>query len=211
MSEDRWADACRLEAWAGEVRVNLLRTVALIVFYGHHLINVWAGDPTLTPQYNATVTAVVFAWVLAVFVLHVCLSRRWVPPALKYFATFWDLALITALLIASPAGPRSPLIFLYFVVLAAAPLRLSVALVQVTTLAVWAAALLALGHYVFVRVGPDAYYAADSRTRIPRTSEVIFLLAVGAAGLFAGQVVRQARRLVHGYPVAVEEPREEVR
>jgi hypothetical protein len=211
MSEDRWTDACRLEAWAGEVRVNLLRAGALIVFYAHHLINVWTGDPTLTPAYNAAVTAIVFAWVLAVFVLHVCLSRRRVPPALKYFATSWDLALITALLIASPDGPRSPLLFLYFVVLAAAPLRLSLALVQVTTFATWAAALVALGHYVFFRVGRDAYYADDSPYRIPRTSEVLFLLATGAAGLFAGQVVRQARRLVRGYPVAVEEPREEAR
>ena len=210
MSEDRWADACRLEAWAGEVRVNLLRTVALIVFYGHHLINLWTKDTTITPAYNAAVTAVVFAWVLAVFVLHVCLSRRWVPPALKYFATFWDLALITALLIASPDGPRSPLIFLYFVVLSASPLRLSLALVQVTTFATWAAALVALGHYVFFRHGWAGYRATEG-VRIPRTSEVIFVLAVGAAGLFAGQVVRQARRLVQGYPVAVEEPREEAR
>ena len=210
MSEDRWADACRLESWAGEVRVNLLRAVALIAFYGHHLFNLWTKDTAITPEYNAAVTAVVFAWVLAVFVLHVCLSRRWVPPALKYFATFWDLALITALLIASPDGPRSPLIFLYFVVLSASPLRLSLALVQVTTFATWAAALVALGHYVFFRHGWAAYRAAEG-VRIPRTSEVIFALAVGAAGLFAGQVVRQARRLVHGYPVAVEEPREEVR
>ena len=28
------------------------------------------------------------------------MSRRWVPPALKYAATFWDMAMITALLLA---------------------------------------------------------------------------------------------------------------
>jgi hypothetical protein len=33
-------------------------------------------------------------------------------------------------------------------------------------------------------------------------------LATGAAGLLAGQVVRQAKRLVQGYPVTVEDDKE---
>jgi hypothetical protein len=36
-----WADARRVEAWAGEVRVNLIRLVAVGVFYGQHLVNVY--------------------------------------------------------------------------------------------------------------------------------------------------------------------------
>ena len=35
-----------------------------------------------------------------------------------------------------------------------------------------------------------------------------FLLSVGAMGLFAGQSVRQARRLERFYPVLVQEPQE---
>ena len=35
MSDERWADARRLESWAGEARVNLIRAAALLVFYGH--------------------------------------------------------------------------------------------------------------------------------------------------------------------------------
>jgi hypothetical protein len=212
MSTDRWADARRLEGWAGEVRVNLIRAIALVAFYGHHLLNVYvfADDPSLKGDYNAAVTAVVIAWAAAVFALYYCLSRRWVPPALKYVATVWDLALITALLIANPDGPRSPLIFLYFVVIAAAPLRLSLRLVQVTTFSAMLAALLLLGQYVFVRIGRDAYYAegAEKTVRIARSSQVVFFLALGACGLLAGQVVRQARRLVEGYPVTVEETQE---
>jgi hypothetical protein len=34
------------------------------------------------------------------------------------------------------------------------------------------------------------------------------LLALGAAGVLAGQVIRQARRMVAGYPVEVSPPRE---
>ena len=92
MNTDRWADARRVEAWAGEVRVNLLRTIALAVFYGQHLLNVyvWSDDPSLKGAFHAAVTAIVLAWTAGIFVLHVCLSRRWMPPALKYVATFWD-------------------------------------------------------------------------------------------------------------------------
>jgi hypothetical protein len=228
MSDPRWEDARRLEAWAGETRVNLIRAVALVAFYGYHLLNVYVFSPYggvggdelkyLQGAYNLKVTGVVLAWTMAVGALYICLSRRWVPPALKYVATSWDLAMISALLLAdAKAGPHSPLVFLYFLVVAAAPLRLSLRLVYAATLGTMAAATLMMGCYVFGLIGMETYYTAGDpwmlpRTSppwmVPRTSEVIFLLSLGAAGLLAGQVVRQARRLVQGYPVTVESERE---
>jgi hypothetical protein len=211
MSNLRWDDARRLEAWAGETRVNLVRAAALIGFYAHHLLNVFvlSNDPSLRGAYNLKVTSVVLAWALAVGALHACLSRRWVPPALKYVATFWDLAMVSALLLADKtAGPHSPLIFLYFLVIAAAPLRLSLRLVYAATLGAMAAATLMMGCYVFALIGSTDYYAPGSPWQVPRPSEIVFLLSLGAAGLLAGQVVRQAKRLVQGYPVTVEEEKE---
>jgi hypothetical protein len=41
--------------------------------------------------------------------------------------------------------------------------------------------------------------------RLSRPNQIIFELALGGAGLLAGQMVRQARRLVEGYPVTVVE------
>jgi hypothetical protein len=207
-TDDRWTDAQRLESWAGEVRVNLIRLVALVVFYAHHLLNLYLfrDDPSLPGRFHAAVTALVVAWSAAVLGLHVCLSRRWVPPALKYVATTWDLCLLTAL-VAVAGSPRSPLVVLYFVVIAAAPLRLSLRLVYVATLGAIGAYVLLLGYYAFILVGSERYYG-DPALRIPRAQQVIFVLALGAVGLLAGQVVRQARRLVVGYPVAVEQPRE---
>jgi hypothetical protein len=210
MSDVRWDDARRVEAWAGEVRVNLLRVAALVVFYGHHLLNayVWSDDPGLRGRYTASVTVIVLTWSVAAGTLHVCLHRRWCPPGLKYVAVFWDLALVSALLIIGGEGPRTPLVLLYFVVVASAALRLSLPLVAATTLGAMAAAILVMGHYVFISVGRDAYYAPDSAYRMARSHEIIFLLALGACGLLAGQSVRQARRLVAGYAVLVDEPAE---
>jgi hypothetical protein len=39
--------------------------------------------------------------------------------------------------------------------------------------------------------------------RIPRSHEAIWILSLGVAGLLAGQVVRQMRRVCIGYPVAM--------
>ncbi len=209
MSANRWGDARRLEAWAGEVRVNLIRTLALVAFYGYHLLNLAFFTPALRQEtaYNLAITSIVVGWTVAILMLHLCLTRGIVPPALKYIATLWDLSLVTALLIASPDGPHSSLVLLYFVIVAASPLRLSRTLVLTTTLGALLAALLQLGYYVFVRIGASVYYdpEAGKAFRVDRTAEVLFFLSLGTAGLLAGQSVRQARRLVAGYPVTVIE------
>ena len=210
MTTSRWEDVRRLEAWAGEVRVNLIRTAALVVFFAYHLIHVHFLDTALRgSRFDAVVTVVVLAWALAVALLHTLLSRRLVPPSLKYLATAWDLTMITVLLLADPrGGPHSPLVVLYFLVIAAAPLRLSLPLVYAATLGAMLAATVMMGGYVFGVVGTTDYYDPSKGYQVPRTSEVIFLLALGAAGLLAGQVVRQARRVAEGYPVRVVEERE---
>ena len=205
--EDRWADARRIESWAGEVRVNLVRLAALIAFYGQHLVNVYLSpnDPSLTGAYHLAVTSLCMAWSIVALMLYVCLSRRWLPPGLGYAATAADLVLITALL-ALGGDPRSPLLVLYFLVIAAAPLRLSLGLVNAAAIGSVLGYLFLLGHHI-VRVGYERYYS-NPELRIPRTHEAIVVLGLATAGVLAGQVVRQARRLALGYPVAVGEAKE---
>jgi hypothetical protein len=196
-NEEQWADARRIEAWAGEVRVNLIRLAALVAFYGHHLVNVYLinDDPSLRGTYHVRVTLLVLAWAVGVLALHLCLSRRWVPPGLKYVATAWDTILITGVLILGN-DPRSMLAVLYFLVVAAAALRLSLPLVYATALGSMAAYLVFLGYVKYVlELAPDQ--------RLSRPQQIVFLLALGASGILAGQMVRQARRLVEGYPVKV--------
>src|SRR3954471_2492564 len=99
-------------------------------------------------------------------------------------------------------GPRSPLVVLYFLVIAMSPLRLSLRLVYATTAGAMLSYLCLLAHYAWYVVGFRKYYATPEM-RIPRSEEAVYLIALFVAGLLAGQVVRQARRLAGGYPVAV--------
>lgn len=186
-----------LEGWAGEVRLNLVRLAAVILFYAYHLANVYVSreEQELSGAFHVCVTALVMVWSVGAVVLWLYLSRRWVPPALKYIVTAWDTVLITTLLVLA-RDPRSPLVILFFLLIAAAPLRLSIRLVCTTTLLALGAYGFLLGHYAFYVVGYERYYGGPAQ--IPRTQEVIFALGLVAAGILAGQVVRQARRLVDG-------------
>jgi hypothetical protein len=210
MNDTRWDDARRIESWAGEVRVNLIRLAAIVAFYGHHLVNVYLfrDDPYIAGPFHASVTALVLAWSALVLVLYIGLSRRWLPDWLPHAVVAWDLLMVTALLVlaASPtepgniqsANPRTWLTVLYFLVIASAALRLSLPLIYTATLGSMACYLFFLGVVAYGLKVPDGH-------RLGRTNQVIFVLGLGAAGILAGQMVRQARRLVQGYPVVVED------
>ncbi len=192
-----------LEGWAGEVRVNLVRLAALLAFYGYHLLNTFAArDPGVSGAYHLSVTALAMAWSAGAAALYFLLSRRRPLPALAYGATAWDIVLVAALVMLA-GGPKSPLVVLYFLVIAAAPPRLSLPAVYAATVGSVAAYLFLLGHYAFYAVGHDRYYASPE-LRVPRTQEAVLVLALLGAGVLAGQAVRQARRLAGGGPGAAD-------
>src|SRR5436309_8904624 len=101
-----WENSRRVEEWAGEIRVNLIRIIAIALFYGRHLVEYAraASDSPVRGQYHVAVTALAVAWAAAAVVLHVRLSRRSVPPWLKFAAVLWDAAMITLLCILA-GGP----------------------------------------------------------------------------------------------------------
>jgi hypothetical protein len=195
---DSWPDIQRVESFAGEIRVNLIRFAAIIIFYARHLFELWLRrhEIGMMNRYNLEVTGVVIAWLALAVVLHWDLADRKTGWWTKYIAVIWDLAMVT--LLGMLATPRSSLLTLYFVIIATAPLRLSLPLVWVATIGSWIGYALVLVHYVWWFIGRDVYYSTPE-IRIPRKDEAIFILALGAAGLCAGQAVRQMRRLVKGH------------
>ncbi len=207
MTDPRWADRARLEAWAGEARVNRIRVTAVVVFYAYHLLNVFVlsrDDPTIRGRYHLAVTAAVFAWGMLGLLAYACVSRRWVPPWLKYATTAADITLLTGMLSLTGDAPKSSLVVIYLLIIAAAPLRASLRLVYFTTLGSIAGYLFLVGVYAYWLVGYERYYSRPE-LRIPRTQQVIFVLALGAAGMTAAQVVRQMRQIATGYVVKVRE------
>lgn len=198
-----WEAARRIESWAGEIRVNRLRLAAIIVFYVRLLIDVYVNrqNQALWGRYFHLATMIVLAWAALVLYLHWALSQRRMGEKLKYLAVIWDLAMVTLLGIIA-RDPRTPLMLLFFVVIASASLRLSLKLVWVATLGAMTGYAIVLAYYAWWVIGWDKYYATPE-LRIPRSVEFIWLLAMGAAGLMAGQVVRQMRRVCIGYPVAM--------
>jgi hypothetical protein len=103
--------------------------------------------------------------------------------------------MITAVLMIG-RDPGSLFAVLYFLVVAAAPLRLSVPLIYTATLGAMAAFLFFHGYIRF-------WLQLPVEQRLPHSQQVIFLLALAVTGLVAGQVLRQARRLAGGHAVQV--------
>lgn len=196
-----WEDIQRLEGWAGEIRMNLVRLAAIAVFYGRHLIEVAvapAGSP-LRGTYHAQVTWLSMMWLGAAVILHLCLTRRRVRPWLKYLVVGCDSAMITLLCILA-GNPRTTLALLYFPLIASAPLRLSIRLVYFATACAIVGYLIVVGHYAWYVVGFHKYYATPE-LRIPRRDEAIVILAMLVTGFLCGQLVRQVHRISRGYPV----------
>jgi hypothetical protein len=195
----RQPTALRVEAWAGEARVNLIRIVAVVAFYLRHLVQLRFDPATAGGHYHTVVTAITIAWVVVIAVVHVLLVRRVAAEWIKYAALGADLILVTTIGMAA-ANPRSSLLALYFVVIATAPLRMSLGLVWTATLGAWAGYAAVLMWFAWHVIGWERYYSTPG-LRVPRAEEAAWLLAMGVAGLLAGQVVRQGRRLAGGYPV----------
>ncbi len=195
-NHDPWAEMSR----DGEARVNWIRLAAILFFYAHHLLNVYcfSDDPSVGGRFHLASTALAASWLLMVFAVYRLLLLPRKLPGLKYATTAADLALLT-LLLAQAGGVRSPLLVLYFLVIAAAALRWSLSVVYLAATGAILSYLFLLGAYAWYQIGWEEYYR-NPDVRIPRSNQVIFVLGLGTAGFLAGQMVRQARRLVCSDP-----------
>jgi len=183
-----WLAAERVERWAGELRINLIRLVAIAAFYGHHLFNRFVLKECFPPNYSLAVTATAAIWTLGALALHLSLTNQRVPAGLRYIAVGFDVLMITSLLMVSD-GPRSTLVVLLFLVVATSTLRFDLRLVWVATALTLLSYGLVCGHAKWIK--PER--------QIPRRQQVIMVLSLSAAGVLAGQGVRQARRFAQDY------------
>src|SRR6185295_18246765 len=92
------------------------------------------------------------------------------------------------------AGPNSPLVLAYFVIIALAALRFSLGLVWFSTLGAMA------GYWLLVGL-EDAKTSRwfDAQHAVPPVTQLITLLSLGLTGIVIGQVVRRVRAIADEY------------
>ncbi len=181
-----------VEAWVGEVRINMIRLVSLAAFYGYHVLNIFAisNDETLQGRFHTSVSLIVFLWAAGAVLLHLILLRRVLFPALPLTVIAWDISLATVVLCIGQ-NPHSMLVSVYFLIVASAALRFSIPPVYLATLGSLAGYLVFLGYSRFVLDLPF-------ELRVTRPNQIIMAIALATAGLLAGQSVRQVRRIAAG-------------
>ncbi|MCU0708471.1 MAG: hypothetical protein MUF23_09280 [Pirellula sp.] len=184
------------ESWAGEVRINLIRMLAIAIFYSHHLIRVYLLKDTPSDiAFEVRVTVLVLSYGVVVAALYYVLRLGFLHPWIKYLVTLWDVLMIAAFVVVMDT-PQSVFLMLFLLPIAASALRLSLPLVYFSTISGAIAYLAILAHHAWLVVGSEAYYG-DATNRIPRSEQVVVLLVLLTAGLLAGQAVRQVKRIVH--------------
>src|SRR3954469_609977 len=153
-----WFIAQRWQAYEAELRANLLRIVAIGVFY---LVHLWSyfGSQDWLPNYgflqiaesgdiskrfHLLVTLVAVAWAMLALGILLALQNRIFPLWLPYFSTGCDIVLLTSIVCLGGMA-RSPLVVGYFLILILATLRLSMPLVRFATAGCGLAYLFVLG------------------------------------------------------------------
>ncbi len=202
-ADRQWYIVHRWQEYEGESRVNLLRTAGIGAFYLVHLLHYYqAGlgglelkEPAAGEMsFHVAVTALAVAWTMVALGVLLCLRQRIFPAALKYVSTGCDLLLLTAILYIG-GGPRSPLVAVYFLIIALTTLRLSLPLVRMATAGSLLGYLILLG----VAKWPDTFGRAGADLRVPRYEQLIVLLALALCGVILGQLVRRTRRLAEEF------------
>lgn len=192
-----WRVAQRLSELRGEERANLIRIVAIALFYGVQLLNRHglAVGPIAIPameeissQFHLLMSLLALTGVLAASGVLIALRNRFFPWWTKYATTGLDVTLATiALMVAD--GPSSPFVVVYFPLLALSALRFSPGLVRFTTIA-------SVASYVLVALATQRSRPALA---VPTYQSILLVLALAIVGVVLDQAVREVRRMAGTY------------
>lgn len=191
---DPWPGIQRIERWVTENRINLIRLNAVAALYAYHLLSrfLWP-EPWMTGAYHTALTQLVVACVLMGGAIQVRLSSRHMPSWFPYLTLHWDILVVTAACLLHD-GPRSPLAALFLCVVFSSALRVSLRLVWTALISCGLAYLYLLTYSKLTR--PDLV--------VPHGDIFLGYVCLLVAATFAGQTVRQARRIARGHPVALD-------
>ena len=136
----------RRETWAGDVKANFIRMVALVIFTINEIFNYYLLH-AVDKRFHIGSLIIISLWVIASINFHILLRRHWLPRATPYLMPSVDIFLVTWLILLGD-GPKSPLVGIYFLIIALAALRLYPAAVLYTSCA---SAIGYLATWIFVK------------------------------------------------------------
>jgi hypothetical protein len=196
-NDRQWFIVGRWQEYEGEARANLLRIVAIGVFYIVQLVSFYAStshDDTdafnEAQTFHQAATALAVAGSLVSLAILLCLRRRIFPASLKFISTASDIILLTSLA-SIGSGPKSPLVVVYFLIIAMAGLRFSLRLVWCATICSM------LGYLTLVGIKDEAWF--DPVHFVAPVEQVMTLCSLGLTGIVLGQVIRRVRALADDY------------
>ncbi len=127
-----------------------------------------------------------------------CLRMRVFPSFLKYVSTGCDLLLLTALTsipfgasYSQHDGPYSPLVLVYFLILALATVRFSLGLIWFATLGSMA------GYMALVGLADKKWFDADHA--VAPVTQLLTVLSLALTGVVLGQAVRRVKAMAKEY------------
>jgi len=194
---DTWSQLSRGLEYDGEERANLIRLIAVGLFYAVHLvryvtlpfdemseeqIGVWT-------RFHVQVTLLAVFWTMLGLGLKVALQYRMFPWWLKYLSTGIDLTLMSSILLIAD-GPRSPATVGYFVIVAVAALRFRLRMI-------WCATAGAMLLYLALNI--HALYFSSREIDIPPQQTAMFLVALALEGIAIGQLIRKTKFISRMY------------
>ncbi|MEM9827582.1 MAG: hypothetical protein AAF958_13405 [Planctomycetota bacterium] len=203
-----WLAAQSWQRLDAEYRSNYLRIASVLAFFVIHLVDhylrgtTYAGVMPSPRGYHLAITLIVATWLMLALLVDLFLKQRKFPPWTAYATVTLDTLLLASVL-AVAGGQSSMLNLAYCLILVMAALRLDLVLVRYTTF-LCMAAYLSLGclAYLGSRLGTLVEPAATDST-----SQAIAAIAIGAAGIMLGQLVRRCRNVADDYARRLLEPR----
>lgn len=205
VTTDSWAQLSRGLEYEGEERANLIRILAVGLFYAVHLVH-YATLPFREMSeeqigewnlFHFQVTLLAVFWTMLAFGLKIALQNRLFPPWLKYLSTGIDLTLMSSVLLIAD-GPRSPSVVGFFVIVALAALRFRLRMI-------WCATGCAMLLYLALNL--HAWCFSTREIAIPLQQAAMFLVTLALEGIILGQLVRKTKFISRMY--ALRESRTE--
>lgn len=191
--------ATRWAQYAAEVRVNLCRVAGIAIFFSVHAIHYFAAsrpDSWVSAlgmgsgqapdrRTHLAICCLALVWLVMAVVIHICLRGRYFPRWWMYATVALDVALLTTLL-AITQGPASPLVAVYFLIVAMTGPRLDLRLTRAGTLFAAAGYVMLLGCVKW----PGALTKLNQVPVVPRYHQAIVFCALLLMGVLVGQTIR---------------------